>query len=183
MQKKIHENLYNRKIIVFIGLMGVGKTTLGAKLAERLGYYFIDSDQEIEDREKRTIAEIFEKNGEKYFREVEKKIICEIVLRDEEIVLSLGGGAFIDDETRKILKEKTITIWLEANIDDILLRVAGKNNRPLLKQKNRRMILEELAAKRYSTYAEADFRLNTSEESHDVLLKKILKELGKKNEK
>ena len=175
MKKNSDENLVNKKIIVFIGLMGVGKTTVGSKLAARLGYYFIDSDQEIEDREKKTITEIFAQDGEKYFREVEKNIIQEIILRDEAIVLSLGGGAFIDEDTRKILKEKAVTIWLNADIDDILFRVAGKNNRPLLNQNNRRKVLEDLLAKRKPIYSQADLQFNTSSESHESLIRKLLK--------
>jgi shikimate kinase len=168
-----------KNIIAIIGLMGVGKTTLGLKLADKLGYYFIDSDQEIEDREQKSINEIFAKNGEKYFREVEKNIIKEIVLRDEKIVLSLGGGAFINEEVRKILKEKSNIIWLHATIDNILYRIGGKTNRPLLnKQTNKRKALEELARKRYPIYKEADFSFDTGEESQEVVIGKIIKQIS-----
>jgi len=184
MKNNLSDNLGNRKIIAFIGLMGVGKTTVGTKLATKLGYYFIDSDQEIEDREGKTITEIFAQHGEKYFREIEKKIISEIVLRDEKIVLSLGGGAFIDDEIRRILTEKTITIWLKARIDDILYRIGHKNNRPLLKQKNKRAILQELADKRYPIYSEAHFKFDTSEENHETLINEIIRKINNlKNDK
>jgi shikimate kinase len=169
-----------KKIIAIIGLMGVGKTTIGAKLAERLQYYFIDCDQEIEDREGKTIAEIFSRNGEKYFREVEKNIIHEIILRDEEIVLSLGGGAFMNEETRKTLKEKAVTIWLDAEIDEILHRIGNKSNRPLLNQKNKREALKNLAEKRYPVYAEADFKFDTTSENHETLIEKIIKKLKAK---
>ncbi len=168
-----------KNIIAIIGLMGVGKTTLGLKLADKLGYYFIDSDQEIEDREQKSINEIFAKNGEKYFREVEKNIIKEIVLRDEKIVLSLGGGAFINEEVRKILKEKSNIIWLHSTIDNILYRIGGKTNRPLLnKQTNKRKALEELARKRYPIYKEADFSFDTGEESQEVVIGKIIKQIS-----
>ena len=126
-----------KKIITIVGLMGAGKTTIGFRLAQILKYYFIDSDQEIEDSEHRSIADIFAQNGEKYFREIEAKTIQEIVNRDEEIVLSLGGGAFINPETRKILKQKTSIIWLHASIEETLKRVGSKANRPLLNQKNK----------------------------------------------
>jgi len=169
-----------KKIIAIIGLMGVGKTTIGSKLAEKLKCYFIDCDQEIEDREGKTINEIFSKKGEKYFREVEKNIIREIVSRDEEIILSLGGGAFMNEETRKILKEKAITIWLHATIDEILHRVGNKNNRPLLNQKNKRETLEELAKKRYPVYQEADFNFDTTNENHEILIDKILGKINAK---
>ena len=136
--------------------------------------------QEIEDREGKTINEIFSKKGEKYFREVEKNIIREIVSRDEEIILSLGGGAFMNEETRKILKEKAITIWLHATIDEILHRVGNKNNRPLLNQKNKRETLEELAKKRYPVYQEADFNFDTTNENHEILIDKILGKINAK---
>lgn len=124
-----------KKIIAIVGLMGAGKTTVGTRLAQILKYYFIDSDQEIEDCEHRSIADIFAQNGEKYFREIEGKTIREIINRDEEMVLSLGGGAFVNPETRKILKQKSIIIWLHASIEETLKRIGSKSNRPLLNQK------------------------------------------------
>ncbi len=176
--------MQDKKIIAIIGLMGVGKTTIGAKLAERTKRYFLDCDAEIEDFENRNIKEIFAQSGEKYFREIEKKIIREIILRDEEIVLSLGGGAFIDPDTRKLLKEKAIIIWLHASIETILHRIGNKNTRPLLNHKNKREILEELAAKRYPIYAESDLNFDTSEINHDTLITKIIREIKLlKNEK
>jgi shikimate kinase len=171
--------MQNKKLIAIVGLMGVGKTTIGAKLAEKMKYYFIDCDQEIEDREQRVISKIFAESGEKYFREVEKNVIKEIASRDEEIVFSLGGGAFMNEETRKLLKEKAITIWLHASIDEILHRIGNKTTRPLLNQshKNRRQVLEEFAAKRYPTYSLADFKFDTTNENHDVLISKIIKNI------
>jgi len=162
--------------------MGVVKTTIGAKLAERLKYYFIDCDQEIEDRQQRTISRIFAESGEKYFREVERNVIKEIANRDEEIVFSLGGGAFMDEETRKVLKEKAVTIWLYASLDEILHRIGNKNNRPLLNnsQKHKREILEELAAKRYPAYGLADFKFDTTLENHETLINKIIKVIRQK---
>lgn len=161
--------------------MGVGKTTVGKKLAKKLGYYFIDSDHEIEDREHLSIPEIFSQKGEKYFREVEARIISEIISRDEEIVLSLGGGAFVNEETRRILKEKTLTIWLDAPIDEILRRVGNKTNRPLLNQKNRREVLENLALKRFPIYREAELKFETYKIGHDILTNKIIKKINEIN--
>jgi shikimate kinase len=163
-----------KKIITIVGLMGAGKTTIGSRLAQILKYYFIDSDQEIEDSEHRSIADIFAQNGEKYFREIEAKTIQEIVNRDEEMVLSLGGGAFINQETRKILKQKTLIIWLHASIEETLKRINSKSNRPLLNQKNKRQVLEELAKIRYPIYREADFDFDTTYLTHEDLVEKII---------
>ena len=158
--------------------MGSGKTTIGKKLAENLGYYFIDSDQEIEDREGKSVAEIFESSGEKYFRNLEKDIIKEVGSRGEEMVLSLGGGAFMNEETRDFLKGRANIIWLYADIDVILHRVGNKTNRPLLNNKNKREILEDLAKDRYKIYGEADFKFDTGFEGHESLVKKIIKEIN-----
>ncbi len=167
----------NKKIIAIIGLMGVGKSTIGAKLAEKTKSYFLDCDSEIEDLEKLSIKEIFAQNGEKYFREIEKKIIRDIVLRDEPMILSLGGGAFMDKDTRILLKEKAITIWLQASVETILYRVGNKDTRPLLNQKNKREILEELIIKRYPIYCEADLKFDTNSINHDLLVTKIIREI------
>lgn len=167
-----------RKIIAVIGLMGVGKTTVGSNLAKALQYYFIDCDSEIEDRAHKSINEIFAQNGENYFREMEEKIIAEIVNRDENIVLSLGGGAFMNENTRKILQEKAIIIWLEAPIDEILKRIGKKNNRPLLNTKDKRKILEDLAAKRYPFYELAHLKFNTANISGDFLIKEIITKIN-----
>lgn len=179
------KKITNKKIIAIIGLMGVGKSTIGTKLAEKLSYYFIDSDQEIEDFTKKTINEIFAENGEKYFREIEVKIIKEIIERDENMVLSLGGGSFMNDEIRKILKEKSIVIWLYAPIDTILFRIGNKTNRPLLNNskktrnlmKDKRRVLEQLALKRYPIYGEADYKFNTKEDSHENISNQIIKKI------
>lgn len=168
-----------KKIIAFIGLMGVGKTTIGKKLADKLGYYFIDLDQEIEDRKGKTIPEIFADEGEKYFRQLEEEIAKEIVLRDEKMVLSLGGGAFLNENIRKTLKKHAQIIWLDADIDVILYRIGNKNNRPLLNNNDKRAVLKDLAKKRYPIYQEADFKLDTAVDSHDILVNKIISKISK----
>ena len=172
-------DLNNKKIIAITGLMGAGKTTLGVKLANKIGVYFVDTDQEIEDLEKKSIGEIFVSKGEKYFREVEKKIITEIVNRDEELVLSLGGGAFIEEETRQILKQKAVTIWLNTDIEIIIKRISGRKNRPILNNGNKRLILTDLAKKRNSLYSQADIHVNSSQNNRDLTLEIIVDELNK----
>ena len=169
------------KIITIIGLMGVGKSTVGLKLAEKIGYYFVDSDQEIEDQQKTSIPEIFKTKGEKYFRAIERKIIKDIVDRDERIVLSLGGGAFDDEETRSMLLKKSYVIWLKAPIDVILHRIGGKTNRPLLNKGDKRKTLQNLIDKRYPFYEMANIEIDTSKSSHEEIIATILKENNENN--
>lgn len=180
MKQKIIPNKAEKKIIAIIGLMGVGKTTIGAKLAEKLQLYFVDCDQEIEDCERKMIKDIFAQKGEKYFREVECQTIKNIVLRDEAVVLSLGGGAFENKETQDLLREKAIIIWLHAKVDTILHRIGNKNTRPLLNQENKRDILEKLVKERYPAYSTADLEFDTAEDSHDIIINKIIQEINGK---
>ncbi len=177
-----------KRIIAIIGLMGVGKTTLGIKIAKKLQYYFIDLDQEIEDRLHCSISEIFAKKGEKFFRQTESKIIKEIIDRDEDIVLSLGGGAYVDQENREILKQKSIVIWFHADLDEIVFRTAKKNNRPLLNfnnaNKNKRQILQDLLISRKPFYRQCDLDFDTTNNNQDSLINKIVQQINSlKNEK
>ncbi len=176
----------DKKIIALIGMMGTGKTTIGSKLSEKLNVYFIDSDQEIEDSEQRTIANIFDAEGEEKFREIERKIVQDIMRRDEPMVLSLGGGAFIDPETRKLIKDGAVSIWLYSDVETILHRVAGKNTRPLLNGGDRRIILSNLIKDRYPIYEQSDIKIDTTKDSHDNILNGIIQQIselvGKKNE-
>jgi len=175
--------MHQKKIIALIGLMGAGKTSIGSKLANQLKYYFIDSDHEIEDFEHRTIADIFAQNGEKYFREIETKLIMEILDRDEDIVLSLGGGAYIDSFNREILQKKSIVIWLHADLDEIVFRTSGKNHRPLLNKanssKNKRQILQELMRNREPFYRQCDLDFDTTNQSQEILVNKIIQQINK----
>jgi len=164
-------------------LMGAGKSSVGTRLANNLKYYFIDSDQEIEDREHRSIADIFSQNGEKYFREIEATIIQEIVERDEETVLSIGGGAFMNDDTRNLLKKNSIVIWLYASIEETLKRIGSKNNRPLLNYKNKRKILEDLSCVRYPIYSEAHHKFDTTDLTFDQLVDQIINKINTRNDK
>ena len=175
---KLDLDLKDKKIIVLTGLMGVGKTTIGNKLADRIGFYFIDSDQEIEDRQQQSINNIFQNKGEKYFRQIEKEVVKEIMNRDEQMVLSLGGGAFMDDEIRALIKRRAISIWLYADIEVLLHRTANKNNRPLLNNIDKRAILLDLIAKRYPIYRQADIYIETGKENNStILIKKLLNKI------
>jgi shikimate kinase len=168
----------SKKIIAIVGLMGAGKTTIGFRLANSIKYYFIDSDREIEDFENRSINDIFAKDGEEYFRKIEAQIIDKIIARDENIVLSLGGGAYINRAIRNSLQEKSITIWLYASIDESLKRIGSKKSRPLLNQKNKRETLENLAKIRYPIYENADFKFDTTNLNSEEIVKKIITTLN-----
>jgi len=167
----------SKKIIALIGLMGAGKTTIGLHLSQKLGYYFIDTDQEIEDRYKMSITDIFKKYSENYFRQLESDIISEILARNENIVLSLGGGAFISEKNRLLLQKNCFTIWLYASIDETIRRVGNKNNRPLLQNINKRKTLENLIATRYPIYKKSNIAIDTTNNSINEIVELIIKQL------
>lgn len=168
----------NKKIITLVGMMGVGKTTIGMCLAQKLGIYFIDSDSEIEDMENLTITQIFEQKGEKYFRKIENKVISKIISRDEPMVLSLGGGTFTNPETIDLILSKTIAVWLYCDIEVILSRISGKNNRPLLKNSDRRRVIKDLMDKRYSDYKKCHLKADTSRANREIVIDSIINQIN-----
>lgn len=142
------------RTITLVGMMGAGKSAIGRQLAQRLGLRFLDADTEIENAAGCTIAEIFQQYGEEYFRAGERRVISRIV--DEgPLVLATGGGAFIDPETRQLLQERTLTVWLNAEFDVLWERVARRSHRPLLQTSDPQATLKELMAKRNPIYAKA----------------------------
>jgi shikimate kinase len=169
-----------KKIICIVGMMGVGKTTVGAKLANELGYYFTDSDREIEDSEGDSISSIFANKGEDYFRVKEFQIISQILQREEYMIVSLGGGAFINRDLQEIIAERASSIWLKASATEILQRIKKSNNRPLLNHKDKLKIINNLISARYPIYQKADHTFETSDISCDKLVKKIIDKLGLK---
>jgi shikimate kinase len=161
------------RTIVLVGLMGAGKTCIGKKLAKRLGMAFADADDAIEEAAGRTIPEIFAELGEAAFREGERKVIARLLEKTPH-VLATGGGAFMDPTTRAKIKESAISIWLRADLDILLKRTARRNNRPLLNQGNRRQVLEDLIAKRYPVYAEADITVDSADLPADVTVDRVM---------
>ncbi len=150
------------RTIALVGLMGVGKSTVGRKLAETLGAAFVDSDDEIEKAAGLTVPEIFARHGEAEFRRGERRVI-ERLLAGPPIVLATGGGAYMDADTRAILREKAVTVWLKADLDLIWKRVSRRDNRPLLKQPEPKKVLANLDAVRSPIYAEADFSVESAD--------------------
>lgn len=150
------------RTIVLIGLMGAGKSCIGRRLASLLGLDFVDADAEIEAAAGCSIEDIFECHGEAAFRDGERRVIARL-LNQPPHVLATGGGAFMDPETRALIKQRGISLWLRADLSLLVKRTARRNNRPLLKRGDPREILARLIKERYPIYAEADITV----ESHD----------------
>lgn len=158
---------------MLVGLMGAGKTNIGRRLAQRLGLGFVDADSEIEAAAGETIEEIFERRGEAAFREGERKVIARL-LGNAPHVLATGGGAFMDADTRALIRERGISIWLRADLDLLHQRVSRRNNRPLLKQGNPREILARLIDQRYPVYAQADVAVDTVDGPPEATLDRVI---------
>ncbi|MEX0807904.1 MAG: shikimate kinase [Dongiaceae bacterium] len=145
----------HNRTIVLVGLMGAGKSCIGRRLAQQLDLPFVDADREIEAAAGCTIPEIFERHGERGFRDGERRVILRL-LDGPPHVLATGGGAFMDGETRAAIHAKAVAIWLRADLDLLVKRVSRRNDRPLLKGVDAREKLASLIEERYPVYAEAD---------------------------
>ncbi|HWU18472.1 MAG TPA: shikimate kinase [Devosia sp.] len=154
--------------IVLVGMMGAGKTTVGRRLAAKLNRLFLDSDEEIEKAAQMSIPEIFEQRGEPEFRAGETRVIAR-VLKDKDIVLATGGGAFVNAETRALVNAEAISVWLKAEADILFERVSRRSNRPLLKTANPRQTLETLITERYPIYADAHVTVLSRDVPQDVV--------------
>jgi shikimate kinase len=159
--------------IVMVGMMGAGKSAIGRRLAQRLGVPFVDADAEIERAAGCTIAEIFEKHGEAVFRDGERRVIARL-LQGPVGVLATGGGAFMDAETRARIRARAISVWLKADLDTLVERVARRNHRPLLQNGDPRQILERLIAVRYPIYAEADITIETGDAPTAATVERVI---------
>lgn len=153
------------KPIVLVGLMGVGKTTVGRRLADHLGLKFVDADEEIEKAAGQSISDIFANFGEQGFRDGEHRVIARL-LDEGPMVLATGGGAMTHDMTRERLKEKAITVWLKTDLTVLARRVANRSHRPLLKDKDPMEVLNLHVKTRYPLYETADFAIDTGDFPH-----------------
>jgi len=166
-------------MLVLVGLMGAGKSSIGNKLSDFLNVGFLDADSEIEKAAGMSIVEIFEKFGEKYFRAGEKKVVSRLMLQKPQ-VLSTGGGAFISKDLRELIKINGFSIWLKADFETLWPRVSGKNNRPLLNQMEPEKALKSLIKKRNPIYSKADITIESKPKvSHSKMVEKIVLELKK----
>ncbi len=166
-----------RKPVVLVGLMGAGKTTVGRRLARRLSLPFADADTEIEKAAGCSIADIFEFHGEASFREGERRVIKRI-LEGPPKVVSTGGGAFIDPETRKRIHQKALSIWLRADLDTVVKRVKRNNNRPLLRDGDPRATLKRLMTERDPIYAQADVVVDSGDTAIEKVVDTIVAEIN-----
>ena len=161
------------KPVVLVGLMGAGKTCIGTRLAEKLDLPFVDADSEIEKAAGCSVPDIFEIYGESEFREGERRVISRL-LKDPVHVLATGGGAFMDSETRHEVQERAISVWLRADLDLLFSRTGRRSSRPLLKNGDRRKILEKLIKERHPVYAEADLVIDSARESPDITVDRLI---------
>ena len=162
---------------MLVGLMGVGKSTVGRRLAQRLGLPFVDADSEIESAAGMSIADIFDAFGEAYFRDGERRVIARL-LDGSPKVIATGGGAFVNDDTRALILDTALAIWLDAPLDVLVERVRRRDTRPLLRNRDPAAVLEDLARVRNPIYAQAPIRVPSDHTPHDVTVKAILEALN-----
>ncbi len=162
--------------IVLIGLMGAGKTTVGRRLAQRLDLPFVDADHEIEQAAGKSIEDIFAEDGEDFFRRGEERVIARL-LEDGPQVLATGGGAWMNENTRRRVREHGISVWLKADLDVLMERVSRRPGRPLLKAPDPRAVMRKLMDERYPVYAEADITVESRNRPHHVMVSEIIRAL------
>ena len=167
----------SHKTIALVGLMGVGKSSIGRRLAHVLGMPFRDADHEIEAAAGYSVSEIFAKFGEAAFRDGERRVIARL-LEAPAHVLATGGGAFNDPETRRLIRAKAVSIWLKADLEVLAARVRKRESRPLLIGKEPMEVLRVQALDRYPAFVEADITIETGESPHHVAVEAIVKALA-----
>jgi shikimate kinase len=164
-------------VIVLVGLMGAGKTSVGRRLAERLDISFVDADHEIEEAAGKTIPEIFQDHGESYFREGERKVIARL-LGTGPRVLATGGGAFMNEETRSNIRRAGVSVWLRAELPLLMKRVKKRSNRPLLRTDDPEAAMLKLMETRYPVYAQADITIDSRDVAHSAMVGDIIRALA-----
>ena len=166
----------NRRTVVLVGLMGAGKTCIGRRLARCLNMPFVDADDEIVKAAGASIPEIFRTLGESAFREGERRVIGRL-LQEPPQVIATGGGAFMDAQTRALIREHAVSIWLRAELDILVRRTSGRPTRPLLAPGDPRPVLSALMTARYPVYAQADVVVDTDDEPADTTTQRVFEAL------
>ena len=167
----------NGRSISLVGMMGVGKSTIGKRLSQLLDIEFVDADKEIEAAAGMDVTEIFEQFGEQAFRSGEQKVIRRLMDEGQKI-LATGGGAFEDETTRDLIQDHTISVWLDASLDVLMKRVQRRNDRPLLQTDDPEAVMKRLLEERNPTYAHADIRVESRAVNRDVIAGEIIDELA-----
>ncbi len=165
------------RCLVFVGLMGAGKSAIGRRVAARLNLPFLDADNEIETAAGMTIVDIFAEHGEAYFRDGEEKVIGRLLTTGPS-VLATGGGAFMSELTRENIAKAGLSLWLKADIDLLMERVSRRDHRPLLKADDPRGVLLDLMKKRDPFYAQADLTVESRDVPHEDIVNEIIDELA-----
>jgi shikimate kinase len=163
--------------IVLIGLMGVGKSTIGRRLAVRLGIEFVDADQEIEHAAGLSISEIFEKYGEDHFRDGERRVLARLIDGHAKVIAT-GGGAFMNEATRALILEKALAVWIDADINILAERVSRRDTRPLVKGKDAKAVLTSLAKVRNPIYRLAKIHVRSETAPSEATVDAIMKQLS-----
>jgi shikimate kinase len=164
--------------IVLVGLMGAGKTSIGRRLADKMGLGFVDADHEIEAAAGQSIPDIFAQHGEAYFREGERRVIARLMENGAQ-VLATGGGAFMNEETRAKIKAEAVSVWLKAELSLLMKRVAKRNDRPLLKADDPEAVMRQLMEARYPIYAQADVTVESRDVQHQQMVGDVIRALAR----
>jgi shikimate kinase len=170
-------NAIGSRSLVLVGMMGAGKSSVGRKLAMRLALPFVDADSEIEAAAGMTIPEIFEIRGEPEFRSGEARVIARLLDSGPQ-VLATGGGAYMNPETRNLIAQKGVSIWLKAEFDILMRRIKRRTDRPLLRTPDPETTLKRLIDERYPVYALADLTIESRDVSHEVIVEEVIEALA-----
>jgi shikimate kinase len=165
------------KTIALIGLMGCGKTSIGRRLAKKLDMPFADSDQEVEIAAGCSMKEIYSVFGEEAFKTGERRVIERLLMQPPQ-VLATGGSSILNDETQDLLREKSITVWLNADLETLVARVSRRNDRPLIQKGNQREVLEELIRQCYPVYEKADIQVKTYDEATNTTVDRVIQSIS-----
>ncbi|MGW9330296.1 shikimate kinase [Bosea sp. NPDC055594] len=166
-----------RRSVVLVGMMGSGKSSVGKRLATRLGLPFVDADTEIETAAGMSIPDIFAQRGETEFRDGERRVIARILATRSPLVLATGGGAYMNADTRARIAEFGISVWLKADVDVLMRRVRKRSNRPLLRTADPEGTMRRLLAEREPVYSQADITVISSDDPHEIVVEAALAEL------
>lgn len=171
--KRYSASLVLPKTLVLVGMMGAGKSSIGWRLAKRMGISFYDTDQEVEKAAGCSVSDIFDTWGEKAFRDAERRVLKRL-LTNPIHVMSTGDGAFIDEESHSLIKEEALSLWLRAEPDVLCERVIRRDTRPLLLEGDTRKILEDMIEVRYPIYEKADLIVESNDDAHDATVERVM---------